>query len=443
MSSNSPAVVHNNTVAVRQETRWDAIEETARKLYAPNTNDAEWGLFLTEARELDLSPAKHEFMALAIGNEKVGNDGWRKKYSGYITIHGVRALAARTGMIDGTDGPYWCGPDGLMKDVWLDLNTPPVAARFTVFLKGMSRGFSGTCTMKRARTHVDRKTNKKELNDIWVELPEVMLATRAEVDAYRRAGLLQDPRHFERAIIAESANGSLALVDQDANRLRSGRMIHAVGAGRGVDHDGIRKAVQSIDPAVLSLADADTILLDGAADEIAVMDAEGVERLTGVPASRVKGSPATAVPEPVNRPEDGRAVASQIRWLSDNFDPSMPVGTFSHLEQAWIVGEAAPTYDQADELIQKMARILTTKDYDGSSPSDSGSQEVIEGEYSTSDSAPAQQDQPSDDFTAFWKEAKAAGFPTASALLKASGLPKLPDDMVGLRLALKTAMASQ
>ena len=89
------------------------IEAETRKLYAPEANDREWEIFKSEARSLQLDPRRKEFIALAIGSEPAidangrkiiegGKQIWRKTYQGYITIHGARALAARTcSMISG------------------------------------------------------------------------------------------------------------------------------------------------------------------------------------------------------------------------------------------------------------------------------------------------------------------------------------------------------
>lgn len=369
MSSRSNlAVIDHAPLVGAQAVEWYEIEETARRLYAPKADDAEWALFLLEARTLDLSPARGEILALAIGQEKVG-DTWRDKYSSYVTIHGVRAMAMRTGLMDGADGPYWCGPDGDMKSVWLDFENPPVASRFTVFLKGQDRGYSGVCTMKRAKTYVDRKDgNRVKLTKTWREIPEIMLAVRAEMDAYRRAGLLQRPELLERAIVTYASGELVDLVDDQEERSRTGRRLHAIAGGRGADHDGARAAVQHDDPSIQSLSEADTLLMANTADQLDVYDADGVAYLTGMDPQDVTGEPYEVAPEPdadaetITTTGTRQVTAQQIRWLSDNWRSDLPAADYTTQEQAWITGEAAPTWAQADKLIKKMAGINAAAD---------------------------------------------------------------------------------
>lgn len=94
----------------------------------------------------------------------------------HIAINGWRAIASRTGEYAGQDGPYWCGPDGEWKDVWIS-DKPPVAARVGVLRRGFDRPVYSVATWKEfGRPKVP----------IWTEKGAHMLAKCAEYNALQR-----------------------------------------------------------------------------------------------------------------------------------------------------------------------------------------------------------------------------------------------------------------
>ena len=93
----------------------------------------------------------------------------------HIGIEGHRLLAARAGL-DSTDGPLWCGRDGVWHDVWLE-QEPPFAAKYGVRRKG-SRGTIYAVALYR---------EFKGSGPNWTERPAHMLALVAERHALRKA----------------------------------------------------------------------------------------------------------------------------------------------------------------------------------------------------------------------------------------------------------------
>jgi len=69
--------------------------------------------------------------------EKRGND-WIVKQTIQMGIDGFRIIAQRSREYQGQTKPEWCGPDGVWKEVWLDKDNNPVAARVGVRRKGFA-----------------------------------------------------------------------------------------------------------------------------------------------------------------------------------------------------------------------------------------------------------------------------------------------------------------
>jgi hypothetical protein len=384
-----------------------------------------------------LDPRLGQYIALAIGKEKVGND-WRDKYAGYVTIHGVRALAQRTGMLDGQDGPYWCGTDSIWHDVWI-ADEAPAACKLTIYVKGQARGYTGTATMKQARTFVDRKDNNVEkLVPIWKQQPEIMLAVRAEMRALKMAGLIQDAEYLHRGIVGVAEAGELALIsDERAERIRASKTVHAIAAGRSVDHAGVRAAAQHIDAQLESLADADVDTLAATADLIDVLDAEGVAVVTGKDASTVTGDEYRAAPEPA---ETGELITDeQIAYIERNWKATLP-RDLTAIQQHILTGPAellqSMTWREADDLVKRIAAALSRAQEQSAADTSTAPETPRDAPADTSD------DVADDATTDFWKRARAAGFRTPADLRKAANLQKAPSDLQGLEIALKAAISN-
>ena len=98
-----------------------------------------------------------------------------------IGIDGARLIAQRTSRYAGQDGPYWCGEDGVWKDVWLSTEAPR-AAKVNVYLMGVERGTPGVA-------HWDEYVQlyQGKPTDMWRKMPALMLAKCAEMLALRKA----------------------------------------------------------------------------------------------------------------------------------------------------------------------------------------------------------------------------------------------------------------
>lgn len=158
-------VPHNGSAAfVVQDFTSDQIE-TLKNTIAKDCTNSELSLFIAACRRTRLDPFAKQIYAMKMGG----------KLNVTVSIDGARIIAERSGEYEGQEGPFWCGPDGAWKDVWLD-QKPPVAAKVLVFRKGC-KPMVGTARFAAYSTG----------QNLWAKMPEVMIAKCAEMLALRKA----------------------------------------------------------------------------------------------------------------------------------------------------------------------------------------------------------------------------------------------------------------
>jgi len=170
MTSNAVAIQNGNAgnlaVVPPQEFDADQIDLIANMIgVRPGTN--EFKLFLNLARAKRLDPLTKQIYCIKT------NSGLQM----FASIDGLRVIAQRTGDYGGQTEPYWCGPDGVWRDVWLE-DRPPSAAKVGVWKRGYEHPTWGVATFK------SYGANKK---NNWLSMPDVMLAKCAEALALRKA----------------------------------------------------------------------------------------------------------------------------------------------------------------------------------------------------------------------------------------------------------------
>lgn len=164
MSTNSLAVQPNGQMAQFNPTP-DQIALIKRTICVDATDD-ELRLFLARCERTGLDPFLRQIYSIKRGG----------RHTIQVGIDGLRLVAQRTREVDGQDGPYWCGPDGVWKEVWLD-KVPPAAAKVTVFRKGQSRGYVG----------IAHWSEYGSSENLWKKMPAGQLAKCAEALALRKA----------------------------------------------------------------------------------------------------------------------------------------------------------------------------------------------------------------------------------------------------------------
>ncbi len=130
---------------------------------APGCSADELRLFAYHCQRTGLDPFSRQIYAIKRGGKMTIQAG----------IDGLRAIAERTGELDGSQ-KFWCGEDGEWKEVWLK-PTPPAAAKCVIHRKGCSHSFVGVALF--------RDYNAGQ--GLWTKMPSVMLGKVAEAQALR------------------------------------------------------------------------------------------------------------------------------------------------------------------------------------------------------------------------------------------------------------------
>ena len=136
-------------------------------------------VFLHQAQKTGLDPfARQIYM--------IGRWDWKSKTEKFTIqagIDGLRVIAERTGRYEGRTPISWCGADGVWRDVWLDKNTPPTAARCGVYKQGFREP---TVAVALFSEYVS--TNKEgDPVALWASKPAHMIGKVAEALALRSA----------------------------------------------------------------------------------------------------------------------------------------------------------------------------------------------------------------------------------------------------------------
>jgi hypothetical protein len=84
---------------------------------------AEIAMFAEQVQRTGLDPFLKQIYGIYRFDSRAGGEVLQTQ----VGIDGFRLIAHRTGLYEGQDGPYWCGPDGEWRDVWLDTNRPAAA----------------------------------------------------------------------------------------------------------------------------------------------------------------------------------------------------------------------------------------------------------------------------------------------------------------------------
>jgi len=159
----------------------DLIKRTVAK----GATDLELELFVKQCERTGLDPFARQIYAIKRWDAQVGGEVMQTQ----VSIDGLRTLAADTYEMGGQDGPYWCGPDGEWRDVWLG-SEPPRASKVSVFRRtAISEGDVTVAQFTGVALYDSYCQTKKggSPTRMWEQMAPEMLAKCAEALALRKA----------------------------------------------------------------------------------------------------------------------------------------------------------------------------------------------------------------------------------------------------------------
>ena len=156
--------------------------ELIKRTIARGASDDELALFIEQCRRTGLDPFARQIYSVRRKQWNQQSRQYEETQVIQVSIDGFRLIADRTHKYAGQVGPWWCGPDGEWKEVWLS-DQPPVAAKVGVLRHDFHQPLFAIALYK---SYVQSNNQGVPISR-WKTDPAGMLAKCAESLALRRA----------------------------------------------------------------------------------------------------------------------------------------------------------------------------------------------------------------------------------------------------------------
>lgn len=140
MTKKNEALVRAGTQAVAHKELTNDQIALIKNTIAVGCTDDELSLFVQVCQRTGLDPFARQIYA--IKRLDSNGEGGGEKMVIAVSIDGLRLQGQRSNQLNGQEGPFWCGEDGVWKDCWLS-KTPPAAAKVVVHRRDCQYPFTG------------------------------------------------------------------------------------------------------------------------------------------------------------------------------------------------------------------------------------------------------------------------------------------------------------
>lgn len=222
------ALVRRSAQEVARIEYSDEQRQLIKDVYAKGASDAEFRMFVEVSKYQGLDIFKKQIYLMKFWDVDKGDWGFQP----VTGIDGYRSKAEDTGLYGGQLGPFWCGEDGVWKDVWTSKN-PPAAAKVGI----IRTDWKEPCwAVARYVSYVQTKKDGTP-NKMWAKMPDNQLAKCAEALGLRKAFPQQVGGLYTDVEMEQAANEPIRNTEPTAaNIKREYPDIKAVAPVVEIDH---------------------------------------------------------------------------------------------------------------------------------------------------------------------------------------------------------------